>query len=201
MALYINLDGFQSGVKRLDFSENAASFEFPADDARVAEPVRLALQVVRDGSMVIISGKAEAEVEFDCGRCLAPITAPVEAELQEIYHFVDGPPPYRPDEDEGIHFVNRRAPRVDLGPAIREQILLELPIKPLCRPDCRGLCPECGANLNEGPCGCASRSSDPRWEALGSLRGQVGETTERPPARNPEPDGQSRQSSSREESS
>ncbi len=201
MALYINLDGFQSGVRRHDLSEDPALFEFPADDARVTEPVHLVLQVTRDGSTVIVTGQVEARVELDCGRCLALITENVQADLREVYHLVDGPPPFRADEDEGMHFVNRRAPRVDLAPAVREQILLELPLKPLCRPDCRGLCPECGASLNDGPCGCEARPSDPRWGMLASLAERVERPQQRPPARRSQPDGNGKKSSTREESS
>ena len=60
---------------------------------------------------------------------------------------------------------------LDLKPLVRDALLLELPIAPLCRADCQGLCPTCGADLNRGPCGCAEQSGDARWSVLDALRG------------------------------
>jgi uncharacterized protein len=59
---------------------------------------------------------------------------------------------------------------VDLRPLLIEQIQLNVPMKPLCRPDCAGICPTCGANLNAGSCGCATEEVDPRWKALEALK-------------------------------
>ena len=61
-----------------------------------------------------------------------------------------------------------RATELDLRPALREQWLLHVPGYALCRDDCKGLCPTCGAELNAGPCDCASAAADPRWERCGS---------------------------------
>jgi uncharacterized protein len=59
---------------------------------------------------------------------------------------------------------------IDLEPMTREAVVLGLPLAPLCRPDCKGLCPTCGAELNRGPCGCPPPATDPRWAALDALR-------------------------------
>jgi uncharacterized protein len=67
-----------------------------------------------------------------------------------------------------------RLDTIDLAPLVREAIMLELPLAPVCSPDCQGLCPTCGADLNDGPCGCAPTSGDPRWAALDVLRGSGG---------------------------
>jgi uncharacterized protein len=80
------------------------------------------------------------------------------------------------DEDEeeatdgGYLFHDGR--QLDLRDEVRSAILLSSPIKPLCGPDCKGLCPECGANLNESKCSCEARPADPRWKGLEKLRGQ-----------------------------
>jgi len=62
-------------------------------------------------------------------------------------------------------------PSVPVLPIVEERIQLAVPMKPLCSAECRGLCPQCGAELNSGPCGCESETTDPRWEALKVLRG------------------------------
>jgi len=71
---------------------------------------------------------------------------------------------------EDLEFSLYEGEEVDLGPLIREQVLLALPTRPLCRDDCRGLCPQCGINLNHAECGCRVETFDPRLEALRSLK-------------------------------
>jgi len=68
-------------------------------------------------------------------------------------------------EEDGCYIIPSRAKTLDLAPTVREELILALPHFVECRPDCRGLCPRCGGNLNDGPCGCAP-AGDPRWDAL-----------------------------------
>ena len=72
--------------------------------------------------------------------------------------------------DEGVYPLRPEGEVVDLRPMIREELLLVVPEFPVCREDCRGLCPRCGTNLNESECDCRSAEADPRWEALRKLR-------------------------------
>jgi uncharacterized protein len=191
MPLYINLDAFEPGVHALDLREDASSFGFSGSDVEFVEPLHLALRLVRDGSTVVVSGQVEAEGRLACHRCLRPFKASLEAELHEIYHLVEGHAPPRADDDEGLHFVNRRASRVDIAPAVREQVLLEIPIKVLCDEGFRGLCPVCGVNRNEETCRCEPGRADPRWSGLRGLADRAAErsdpleATQRKPRSNP----------------
>jgi uncharacterized protein len=166
MPLYINLDAIEPGVHGLDLREDASSFGFSGSEVEFVEPLHHAHRLVRDGSTVVVSGTVEAEGRLACHRCLRPFTTSLEAEVHEIYHLVDGPGPSRENDDEELHFVKRRASRVDIAPAVRERVLLEIPIKVLCDEGCRGLCPVCGANRNEEPCRCETGAPDARWNAL-----------------------------------
>ncbi|MBI3940231.1 MAG: DUF177 domain-containing protein [Acidobacteria bacterium] len=74
-------------------------------------------------------------------------------------------------EDLGVGLFSES--KIDLNSVIIEQIVLEIPMKPVCSPDCRGWCSRCGADLNAGPCACAGETHDPRWAALLQLRGRV----------------------------
>jgi uncharacterized protein len=107
------------------------------------------------------SGRMSGEVEEECRRCLAPTRAKVDEELHLL--FADAADEESDDSD--VYMLDSRATTVDLRPALREQWLLAAPGFALCREDCRGLCPKCGADLNLGPCGCAP-DIDPRWAAL-----------------------------------
>jgi uncharacterized protein len=112
------------------------------------------------------SGQLIGETDTTCRRCLAPVSAPVEEEVNLV--FAD-------DElsDDGagdVYPLDPGAIELDLRPAIRESWLLAVPAFALCQPDCKGLCARCGADLNVGSCQCAA-VVDPRWAALAALRG------------------------------
>jgi uncharacterized protein len=93
-----------------------------------------------------------------CRRCAEPVSGELTISVHE--RFGDEP------DDESYPIVDDD---IDLGPMVRDAIVLELPMAPLCREDCAGLCPQCGANRNEGPCGCVA-PRDPRWANLDVLR-------------------------------
>jgi uncharacterized protein len=95
-----------------------------------------------------VRGHVAAPWRGVCRRCSAPVSGTLDVSVNERY--VDHPPP----EDEEAYPLSGEF--VDLLPLARDAVLLELPIAPLCRPDCRGLCANCGADLNEGPCACSS---------------------------------------------
>ena len=126
------------------------------DDADVA--VDVVLEPVHEG--ILVSGGVRAPWAGECRRCLRPIAGEVDGTFREL--FEDHP-------TEGESYPLRHE-QVDLEPLAREVVLLELPQAPLCREDCRGLCPRCGADLNEGPCDCVPDDRDPRWAALDALR-------------------------------
>lgn len=116
------------------------------------------LEAVEGG--IVVAGSVSAPFVGDCRRCLGPVAGTVAAEVEEI--FVTDP-----EEGETYPILGDH---IDLEPLAREAVVLALPLAPLCRPDCAGLCPTCGADLNAGPCGCAPVPTDPRWAALDVLR-------------------------------
>lgn len=113
------------------------------------------------------SGRLSGESQQECRRCLTPVTAPVQAEVHVLFATPGG----EDDDDPDVYPVGgAQGDVIDLRPAVREQWLLEVPPFVQCRPDCKGLCPKCGADLNSGACSCAS-DVDPRWDALRKTRG------------------------------
>lgn len=98
------------------------------------------------------SGAFTGTAAGECRRCMAPVESAVSGEAHFLYADADDENADEPD----VFPVGASGTIVDLRPALREQWLLEAPALPLCRPDCRGLCPTCGADLNAGPCGCSS---------------------------------------------
>lgn len=123
------------------------------------------------GEGMRLHGHLRAEVAPACARCLEPIAMVVERDLDLLYQ----PEAVIGESGEAeIHAADTEVAffsgsGVDAADVAREQVLLALPMQPLCRPECRGLCARCGANLNSGPCGCPPLA-DERWNALKSLR-------------------------------
>jgi uncharacterized protein len=102
-------------------------------------------------------------IRAECRRCLVRVELPV-AESRALIFSADKETP----EGDGCYAISERSPVLDLADAVREEVLLAMPQFVECRPDCKGLCARCGANLNDGPCDCPP-PSDPRWDALRAL--------------------------------
>jgi uncharacterized protein len=120
---------------------------------------------VVDGGMEV-SGQVGSRWQGECRRCLRAVTGDLVADVRELYRpRVAGE---SDDADEETYPLG--ADQLDLRPLARDAVLLNLPLAPLCRPDCAGLCPTCGADLNDGPCPCRPPATDPRWAALDILR-------------------------------
>ncbi len=133
------------------------------DELKIAS-LRGTLHFVRVGGEILVKGLLETEVEAECTRCLERFWLPLQLEIDESLSLpgaeITAEKPVRLAENGWA----------DIAPLIRENILLNLPINPLCSPDCKGLCPTCGGNLNRGECTCeAAPPVDPRWEVLGKL--------------------------------
>jgi uncharacterized protein len=121
---------------------------------------RVAARVEKgEGEAVHVRGRLQAGLGVTCSRCLEPFTFPVAQQLDLFYL-----PrlPRQQEEEEDVELEDRdlvvayyNAGRIDLGDALREQLVLALPMKRLCRAECRGLCPVCGGNRNQRECGCA----------------------------------------------
>ncbi len=141
------------------------------EDYRVVQPVTLTVDVYKKNTEVTLVGRVGTVLELECGRCLEPYTLPVDASFDLLFL------PHRQNtgegeveiEDDDLNTAFYRDDTIDLGQLMREQFCLALPMKPLCRDDCRGLCPQCGTNLNLASCGCVNTWVDPRLETLRSL--------------------------------
>ena len=138
---------------------------FEGLDVTLADPVRVAgrLQAAGEGRFYW-RASLRTRMAGQCRRCLAPVTVPVVADVDALFS-------QDPDalEDPSSYPLARDATAIDLRGALREELLLALPQWVVCREDCRGLCPRCGADLNAGPCGCPP-AVDPRWSGLAALK-------------------------------
>jgi uncharacterized protein len=142
------------------------------DTYRVASPVELAFDIHKDKDKFRLVGRVRAELELTCSRCVEPYRFPVDAEFDQRYlpasdASTTADTEVEQDDLETSYYENDQ---IDLSELMREQFYLALPMKPLCRDDCKGLCSQCGTNLNTGTCDCAPVWEDPRLAALKQLK-------------------------------
>lgn len=126
----------------------------------------LKMESVSEG--VYVSGIITAPVRGECGRCLVEIDKTIAVRVQELFAYENSTTEETTEEDE----VGRvQGDLIDLEPTLRDAVVLALPVNPLCRHDCPGLCPECGVRWDELPEGHSHEQIDPRWAALSKLAG------------------------------
>lgn len=146
--------------------------QLESEDSRLVGRPELDLQATRASDKVRLVGSINALVAFECDRCLKPIEMPVSQSFDLVYL----PPLGIGDEhelgDQDLDTGFYQGEAIDVDDLVREQVELALPMARLCTEECQGLCPECGANLNQGRCSCTSEESDPRWAALRQLRSE-----------------------------
>jgi uncharacterized protein len=146
-----------------------SAFDPQDEDYRVAAPVELTMDVERAGGDAFrVTGRATTRLELECSRCVEPFEVPVDAafELRYVPASENGGAGEREIAEDDLTTAFYRDGSLDIIDLLREQFQLALPMKPLCTDECRGLCPECGVNLNRTDCGCTPKWEDPRLAAL-----------------------------------
>ncbi|MEK6323462.1 MAG: DUF177 domain-containing protein [Acidobacteriota bacterium] len=143
------------------------------EEGHLIGQTEVSLQASRAGEKVGLLGSVSAVVGFECDRCLATLSVPVERSFDLIYvpPLGTGEEHELGENDLSLGFYQDGIIHVD--DLAREQIELALPMARLCTEDCRGLCPECGANLNLSECACSKGQADVRWGALAELKSKL----------------------------
>jgi uncharacterized protein len=143
------------------------------EHARLTSPAAVEGAASRKGEEIRLRGKIKTEVEVACDRCLAAVRLPLEVEFDTAFV----PQESEAGRTENVELLSAdmglaayEGDAVDLDELVREQITLALPSRRLCREECKGLCPVCGADLNAVECSCERGGTDPRWSALADLK-------------------------------
>ena len=185
--MLISLQDLRKHKNVLDYEK-----EFPPEGFDLGPDVRPTSSVKATGRVTLIqehtgdhgtlddirvAGDLKADLEILCARCLEPVHYPIQRDYDLLY---------RPqgwdssggekevemqDKDAAISYYEGEG--LELKDVLQEQMLLEVPLKTLCKDECKGLCPHCGRNLNTGECECAKAATDPRWEALKDLKDKL----------------------------
>ncbi|MFP4057248.1 MAG: YceD family protein [Candidatus Brocadiia bacterium] len=155
---------------QLDAQESPGELELSAEGVEFAAPVDVSVKLTRMQENVLAEGVARTTVRLSCSRCLEPVDLGLEGKFEALFVPDTGAYAERMGRrdfewaDQRVEFYSERT--IDLTNEINQALRLELPMKPLCQPHCAGLCPECGKNLNRGPCGCQPEQEDDVWAPL-----------------------------------
>ncbi|MFC1862134.1 DUF177 domain-containing protein [Chloroflexota bacterium] len=132
------------------------------------------VRLMRSDRGILVKGILRTEIELICSRCLSLFGCPLTLDIEEEYFpttdIVTGASLPVPDEPD--RFTIDEDNILNLTEAVRQYAVLAIPMKPLCREHCAGLCPTCGCNLNQAPCNCPTQTADPRWSTLSKLLSQ-----------------------------
>jgi uncharacterized protein len=167
----IELDNLE---KSGEFAQTYRPGDLALDDAelRLIGPAEIRGRYRKNGEEVELQGRLSATVEATCARCLKPVVLPLAAKLSERFVAAVS---WRDEEqhelrEEDLNLAVFSGEAIELDDLVREEILLAMPAQVLCREDCKGLCPTCGADRNLNSCDCETGQSDLRWGALKDLQ-------------------------------
>ena len=158
-ALRITIRDIQEGVSTLESTSKAEEIGLEAEGVCFAGPVAATLRFFRQGDDVLVKAELSVGTKSECARCLDPVHSILKGVAENQYRPLPEVPQHAMD-DVGIRYY--REEEIDLSDDFREGLLLELPAKTLCSEDCKGLCPHCGQNLNEGTCDCCPEHEEVR---------------------------------------
>jgi uncharacterized protein len=175
LAVKIAVDRISETPKDIKFSEDIEELNLIYKEEQARDfhfPPFLDVNMVyyRSGREIFFQGRFGGTIEGFCGRCLRSYSFPIEKDFDFVLtseSFASKRGELNQDE-MGLSFC--AAEEINISPFIREQVLLALPMRPLCEDDCRGLCAGCGVNLNEEPCLCSSSPDDPRMALFRALK-------------------------------
>ncbi len=153
----INFEG-----KRLDFDTELDFGGETHPGVRFLKPVKVSGSVLNIGGSLELSATVSTVLGFECDRCCEPFNQEFECSFDELLKKEDS----KGDDDKNLDAIYFEGNTIEFGDIVLANIIVELPSKYLCREDCKGLCAECGENLNHGMCDCNMRSTDPRFDVL-----------------------------------
>ncbi|MGB5421861.1 MAG: DUF177 domain-containing protein [Desulfobacterales bacterium] len=177
----VNIDDIGDSGIGLTFEEGAESFPSLLELSRSGEcvflmPLTIGLRIRRIGQMFEADGRFETRVRLCCSRCLADYETPLAADFNLSFSREQpetGDLSRRAEIELGaeeIGLILFHGEEIDLRDAVQEEVLMAVPMKTLCRRECKGLCRQCGADLNQGDCGCERKIINPKFAVLKGLK-------------------------------
>lgn len=165
----ISLSSLREGISEFEFHISGSAFEF-REGIAFPDGIEVKVNITPVGGDYLIDLRVRAEGGFVCDRCSEFFRQIIENKVQTIFTFdeekID-------EENDDIKLLLPSVHEIDISQEVRDALILSVPVKLLCRESCKGLCVQCGTNLNRGSCQCIPDNSDPRWDVLKNLRSRI----------------------------
>ena len=167
----LDIGSLPDGVSHVDLTAEASELGVSLESARLESPVEVKLDIDRRGDEIFLKGRASVKAVLECARCLEEYCYVLESPV-ELLCMIGGEPGEVGGCEDRENVIEARGGTkyVDLADHVRSELLVLIPLKPLCQESCKGLCPMCGTNLNISACTCDTKSDDSRWDALKKLK-------------------------------
>ena len=170
--MIVDLTAIEGSSMPFELTVPRSDIDIDEENVRLTRDLRTTGNIVKHAAQIDVDERIEGSAEIECTRCLSPIARELAVEFQVSFvtpeHFAADKEREVAAEDLDTDVLDDE--RLDLKEVVREQILLNLPEQVFCKPDCKGLCPKCGADRNLIDCKCDEEEIDPRWAALKDFR-------------------------------
>lgn len=174
--ILINIEDIPDTGLDIDMSKPPDFIQIASNDFKLKEDIHIKCSIKKIGEDIYLDGDFDTKISVECSRCVKWFNMDVSSGFNGIY-FHDNTNSAQSKKNE-VHEIREdeidtytyNGEEIDILPHIRDQIILSIPMKPLCKDDCKGLCQICGGNKNKKDCGCVEESGDPRLEVLKELK-------------------------------
>ncbi|MCG8608597.1 DUF177 domain-containing protein [bacterium] len=161
----LNVQALKEGIQSFEFEKAAG--ELNLDSKTFKTEITIKTDVEKRDKNLFVRTRVGTTIACICDLCLEEFSQKLHDEFRLLYASPEDYAVYR-DDDE-VRMLNPRTREIDLADGVRESLLLSVPLKSVCSDECKGLCPQCGANLNAESCHCSLARTDPRWDGLKKL--------------------------------
>jgi uncharacterized protein len=172
----IELVGDYQRKRIVEFNSNVNELDIHTEELLFDKNIHIICKIQRDGDLTRIEGEVIVTAQQECSRCLESFEQDIVGNFSIVVHHLKRGEtiPFHSEEDtekdeDSFIYLSFDEDSIDITENVHDALLLSIPLKPVCKEDCKGLCPVCGHNLNESDCGCTSKRIDNRWQALSGL--------------------------------
>lgn len=167
--MQIKFTNYKEGLHKFVFETNVEELGI---EERFVGSILLNCEMDKSSSQIILNCSLQITVKQVCDRCTVEFEDVIETDFKNIY-FLTGHKMNNGEDESGIYYLSSNDDKIDLSDDTIENVLLVIPMKVLCKEDCKGLCSICGINKNKEECNCISDTSNPVWEKLLKLKGKL----------------------------
>ena len=165
--MIIKIANLSDGVHTLSFDERI-------DEIGVSDPFygncKVDVKLAKSHSQIVLDADINLHANYQCDRCGQDYSTKIKNSYKIVYLFGNEP---GNDDSFNLVYLPVDADKIDIANDVRDYAVLAIPMKKLCKEDCKGLCPRCGKDLNEGDCNCIGNETDPRWDPLEKLKNKL----------------------------